>query len=195
MSPWRSLRQHAAIESSAGARRASPLRRLKQAWSERAPHGVVNHHAVSERSVIMRAVRAHGEELVPRSRQEHVFVAHAPEDHVTGLDCADGDAVGEDSVETRFRSQSWLIVFLVGVSLCGRQVLAEFLRGAAWTITRRIALNAPTFLQRSGIHASKPNWSSSFVTVTFAAGSSPAITSARRFFDPAGCPSVVSCAA
>jgi hypothetical protein len=43
----------------------------------------------------MGAVGAHGEELVPRARQEHLLVTHAPEHHATGLDRADGDAVGE----------------------------------------------------------------------------------------------------
>ena len=83
----------------------------------------------------------------------------------------------------------------VGVPLGRRQVLAQFLRRATWTVARRIALNAPSFLQRPGSTVSKPNSSSRFVTTAFAAASSPAITSARRFFDPAGCPSVVSCAA
>ena len=62
---------------------------------KRAPHGVADHQPVGERTVIMSAVGAHGEELVRRARQDHILVAHPPEHHATWLDRAHGEAVGE----------------------------------------------------------------------------------------------------
>ena len=48
------------------------------------------------------------------------------------------------------------LVLLLGVSLGRRQVLAQFLCRATWTIARRIALNAPSFLQRPGVDRVEP---------------------------------------
>src|SRR6187397_1660303 len=45
---------------------------------------------------------------------------------------------------------------LFGVSLGRRQVLAQFLCRPAWTVARRIALNAPSFPQGPGIHGVEP---------------------------------------
>src|SRR5205823_6385274 len=63
------------------------------------------------------------------------------------------------------------------------------------TVARRIVAASWGRIGNPASTVSNPNWSSSRVTVALPPASSPAMASARRFVEPAGRPSVVSCAA
>jgi hypothetical protein len=45
---------------------------------ERTPNGRANDEAVSERTVVVRAVRAHGKAAITGARQQHVLVTDTP---------------------------------------------------------------------------------------------------------------------
>src|SRR3954466_4512275 len=69
------------------------------------------------------------------------------------IPCSRAAHLHAESLSRQSRTQADAArVLLVGVSLGCRQILAQFLCRAAWPIPRRIALNAPSFLQRPGIH-------------------------------------------
>jgi hypothetical protein len=72
-----------------------------------------------------------------------------------------------------------------GVSLGRLQVLAQFLSRATPTVARRIPLNAPSLPQGPGLRGVETDSSRKLATAALASPSPRAITSARRFFDPA----------
>ena len=69
----------------------------------RTPHGVVDHEAVGEGPVIVRAVRAYGEDLPSSPREHHVVAAGLSEDH---------SSIGQFLQREAF-SEVWLGVFLI----------------------------------------------------------------------------------
>ena len=76
-----------------------------------------------------------------------------------------------------------------------RRGLAAVRRPCDAARTRRVALDAPAFLQRTGIDGIEPELVQQMGHGGLRSASSPAMTRARRLGEPGGCPCVVSSAA
>ena len=109
----RSTRQQA-IGSKAGARNASPVRRLKHAGDDvqRATHRVSYDQALRERPMIVTAGRTDREQFFAAPNQHHVFAAGAAE-HCPAVGNA---AEGHARVEIRLLVQSSMAGNYIGVN-------------------------------------------------------------------------------